>query len=94
MREHSAERAETREADLEAHLRNGELAAREEVLGAVEPRADAKLVRRHAENRFELANEMERRNGDVMGDVAHRRRLFGKRSEKVARPAETIENVA
>jgi len=48
----------------------------QEVLGAIDTRPNAKLMRCQPEQRFELSDEMKRRQVDFQGDVADRRRFF------------------
>jgi hypothetical protein len=55
-----AETPEARKANLHAHVGDGVVAQRQEMLGSVEPRFDTKLVWRLAEHRLELTDEMER----------------------------------
>src|SRR5262245_17586688 len=53
-----AERAETPETDLEAHLGDGQSGAPQEFLGALDPAPPEVLMRGFAEGPFEAADEM------------------------------------
>jgi hypothetical protein len=57
---HAGETAETRKADLHARLGDGSSPS-EQILGARDTRTTAQLVRRHAIQRPELADEVIRR---------------------------------
>ena len=91
-----AERAEAGEPDPHAHVGDGQRAIRQQRLRHVEARADAELVRRGAEQRLELADEMERRDPNVARDLGDRRSAPVTVSvrQHVARAAETLERGA
>jgi len=57
-REQRAEAAETGESDVHADGRHGSSLRREQLLGAIEAHLNSILVRRDAEQRLELSDEM------------------------------------
>jgi hypothetical protein len=65
--EQTAETAEAREADGHAHLRDGELAGREQRLRALEARLDPRLMRRVAERRPIARDELRARQAARFG---------------------------
>src|SRR5262245_57397305 len=73
-REGRAEAPEAREPDRHAGLRHGH-ALGEEAPRAIDPRADAVLVRSNPERRLEHAYEMERRDADAARDLADAERV-------------------
>jgi hypothetical protein len=86
-RAYSASRSET------SGLRD-RVALGEELLGAIEARVRAELVRRCAEHRLEHADEMERRDAGRACDRANRRRCSFGGDEDVARVTEAAERIA
>ena len=83
-----AEAAKAGHTNLEAGFRNGEAARGEEVFGAVDALADAKLMRRAAEDGFEFANKVEMGDAGLSGDVGQGEWSIG---EEVAGPEEETE---
>ena len=63
----------------------------EEVLGGLEPRLDTKLVWRDAEDRLELADEMERRDLHHASELCNGGGGLALFSQEVARQAEASE---
>ena len=92
-RKEIGEASETGEAHFHANVGDRVVAASEQQLGVIEAHLDAELVRRLSEKRFELANEVKRRNLDAACDVLDRQRLFSRFREQVAREAETAERI-
>jgi hypothetical protein len=61
--------------------------------GVIESRLNAKLVRRRAEDRLELANEMKRRDMELARQVFDRWRRLASLPQQVASPAEAPESL-
>jgi hypothetical protein len=86
-----AETPEARTANLHAHVGDGVVAQRQQILGSVEARVDTKLVRRLAEHSLELTDEMKRRHHRLARDVPDRHGLVVHLAQHVSRAAQTEE---
>ena len=90
-REEGAEATQARKPDFHADVGDGIVSRREEVLGGIQARLDPKLVRRHTEDGLELADEMERRDLRLPGELRYGGGGFALFPQEVARQAEASE---
>ena len=91
--EERAEAAEAGEPHLHADICHRMLAASEQLLGEIKPRADAILMRRDAEDSFELADEVKRRDAHFASELFDRQRRLARFAQKVACVAQAAETV-
>ena len=91
-REEDAEAAQAREADFHADLGDRVLARREQMPGELESRCLSKLMRRLAEHRLELPNEMKGRNLHVARELLDRERRLTHVEQQVAGATEPAES--
>jgi hypothetical protein len=90
-REEGAEAPQARKPDFHTDVGYRVLARGEEVFGGIQARLDTKLVWRDAEDGLELADEMERRDLHLAGDLRYRTSGLVLFSQEVARQAEAPE---
>ena len=91
-REEDAEAAQAREADFHADLGDRALSRREQMFGELESRRLSKLMRRQAEYRLELPNEMEGRDLHVARELVDRQRRLTHVEQQVAGATEAAES--
>jgi hypothetical protein len=91
-REEDAEAAQAGEADLHADLSDRALSSREQMFRELESRRLSKLMRRGAEYRPELPNEMEGRNLNVARELVNREWRLTHFEQQVAGATEATES--
>ena len=88
--EEVAETAQAFEADFHTDLGHRMVALREQELGVIQPGPDTKLMGCEAENRFKLADKMERRNMYLPGHLLDRKTC----AQQLTRLAQILDGVA
>ena len=68
------------------------LASGEQLLRELDARGDAELMRRDAEDCFELANEMERGDAHLARELLDRRRRLARFAQEIACAAQSAES--
>src|SRR5439155_6989273 len=89
--EQGTEAAQTRESDLEANLGHRVLARGEQLLGQVEPRSNAELMRCQADDGLELPDEVKGRQLHLAREIGDRRSGFPQLRQEISSPTESPE---
>jgi hypothetical protein len=90
--EERTEAAEAREADFHADIGHRVIASGEQLLRELDARGDAELMRRDAEDRLELADEMKRGDAHLARELLDRRRRLARFAQEIARVAQPAES--